>query len=274
MEKVAEHYEISGISDRIRDALMHTGIGDKPVTPDDLAPVDQFHIGGKEAAIELAEMAGFQSDHRILDVGCGIGGPARLLASTIGCHVVGIDFAHQFITAARMLTEWTYLTHLVSFIEGNAKNMPFEEAEFDGVWMEHVSMNIEDKPKLFADIFRVLKPGGVLAVHEVLAASELPAYYPAPWAPDEETSFLIGPKALCRAAKGAGFEIEAWQDKTEDSRKFFDKFYANIDEYGTPTMGLHTLMGPRFSELGRNVLRSLQDERIWVIQAKLVKPWQ
>ena len=190
---VGEHYARGDLAARILEALRAAGKDPDALTTDDLAPIDQLHIRGKEATLELAHRAGLTSGTRVLDIGGGLGGPARTLASEFGCTVEVLDFTEEFCRAGEHLTTRTGLSNQVSFRHGNALEMPYPDARFDVVWTQHSSMNIADKERLYAETQRVLRPGGRLALHEILAGPVSPIHFPVPWARDPDLGSLRPP---------------------------------------------------------------------------------
>lgn len=214
--KVASHYGEAGIGARILKALEEEGVDINALTPETLAPIDQFHTRGILATREHAELAAPNEDMHVLDVGCGVGGPARYLAWTYGCRVTGVDLTEEFVAVAKMLTERCRLDHFVDFHQANALDLPFEDASFDMVWCQNVTMNIGDKAALYREIARVLKPGGRFTSTEMSAGDAGPPHFPLPWARVPEISFLA-PQADMRAAlEAAGFRILEWRDTTAD----------------------------------------------------------
>ncbi|MCX6048162.1 MAG: class I SAM-dependent methyltransferase [Chloroflexi bacterium] len=182
LQQVANHYERGDVGARILAALAAAGKPVDALTPDDLAPVDQFHIRGPLATRELLHLAELTEGSTVLDVGGGLGGPARVLASELGCHVTVLDLAEAFCQAGELLTARTGLQAFVTFRQGNALDLPFPDESFDAVWTQHSSMNIEDKQQLYREMARVLRPGGKLAFNEILAGAGQPLHFPVPWA--------------------------------------------------------------------------------------------
>ncbi len=171
---VDEHYGRGNLTGRILEALRDSGKDPKSLDAEDLSPIDHFHTGGRRATLILAHLAGITSGMRVLDVGGGLGGPARALASEFGCTVEVLDITQEFCRAGEMLTKRTGLGDLVSFRYGSALEMPYPDASFDFVWTQHSSMNIADKERLYQEIHRVLRPGGSLAMHEIMAGPNSP----------------------------------------------------------------------------------------------------
>src|SRR5512135_933686 len=195
-EAVQTHYTRADLGDAILAALESAGKDVNRLTPEDLAPIDEFHIRGREATLELARAAGLDATKRVLDVGSGVGGTARCLAKEFGCRVTGVDLTDEYCRAAAMLCARTGLAHLVDFRQGDATNLPFDDCTFDVVWTEHVAMNIPDKTRLYNEMHRVLNPGGTLAIYDVLAGPSGPVLFPVPWARAPDASFLVQPDEL------------------------------------------------------------------------------
>ena len=165
---IERHYAESGLADTVLQALEKVLGGTDVPRLEDLPPVDELHIRGREATFEMIHNAQFSSDDHVLDVGCGVGGPSRWLAQMCGCRVSGLDITEAFCKVATLLARHTGLEKQVKYYHGSALDIPFEEDYFDGVWMQHVNMNIEDKSHLFSECRRVLRPGGKLVFYEII----------------------------------------------------------------------------------------------------------
>src|ERR1700761_8235532 len=187
LDGVRDHYRATGLTERLKTALAALGPEDRRLTSQQLGSLDQFHTRGLAATTELAQLAGVTADMSVLDVGSGIGGPARFLAATHGCRVTGIDLSEPFVDAARYLTERTGQSGLVSFQHGSALELPFDDGRFDAVLLQHVAMNIADRTRLYREIRRVLKKGGRFATYDVVLKAGEP-HYPVPWARTPATS--------------------------------------------------------------------------------------
>src|SRR5579862_4685898 len=190
LDGVREHYRATGLTERLKAALAVLGPEDRRLTPQELSGLDQFHTRGLAATAELAELTGIGAAMSVLDVGSGVGGPARFLAATCGCRVTGIDLSEPFVEAARYLTGRTGQSEQVSFLTGDALNLPFHDGHFDVALLQHVAMNVSDRAALYREIRRVLKPGGKFATFDVVLNSGDPQY-PLPWARTPATSFLL-----------------------------------------------------------------------------------
>lgn len=261
-DEIQAHYSRPEIGSVILAALEKAGKDLGRLTLEDLAPIDEFHIRGRAATLELARAAGLDANKRVLDVGSGVGGTSRCLAKEFGCRVTGIDLTDEYCRAAAMLSAKVGLTDLVDFRQGDATALPFADGEFDVVWTEHVAMNIPDKPRLYKEMYRVLKPGGTLAVYDVLAGPTGPVLFPVPWARTPDTSFLVQPGELRRLLEDAGFTISDWSDTTEVARTWFVALAEKIRKEGFPPLGFHVLMGADFQAMAQNQGRNLQEGRI------------
>ncbi len=261
-EAIQTHYTRSDLGEVILAALAKAGKDVDRLTPEDLAPIDQFHIRGRMATLELARAAGLDAAKHVLDVGSGVGGTSRCLAKEFGCRVTGIDLTEEYCRAATMLTDKIGLAHLVDFRQGDATALPFDDQTFDVVWTEHVAMNIPDKTRLYKEMHRVLKPGGTLAIYDVLAGPSGPVLFPVPWARTSDTSFLVQPDELRKLLTEADFTVTDWSDTTQAARTWFVALAEKIQKEGFPPLGFHVLMGADFQAMAQNQGRNLQEGRI------------
>lgn len=270
-EAIQTHYGRGELAERILAALQQAGVDIRQLSVATLAPIDEFHIRGREATLELARAAGLHAACHILDIGSGIGGTSRCLAQEFGCRVTGIDLTEEYCQVAAMLTAKVGLEERIDYRQGDATNLPFEDNQFDVVWTEHVAMNIPDKQRFYSEMYRVLKPGGTLAIYDVLAGSSGPVLFPVPWARTPETSFLVSAEALQDLLRAAGFTISSWKDSTAEAREWFTKLAEKIRRDGFPPLGFHLLMGPDFREMAQNQGRNLEEGRITLAQIVAVK---
>jgi len=261
-EAIQTHYTRADLADVILAALASAGKDVNRLTPEDLAPIDEFHIRGRAATLELARAAGLDATKRVLDVGCGVGGTSRCLAKEFGCRVTGIDLTDEYCRAAVTLSAKIGLAHLVDYRQGDATKLPFDDQSFDVVWTEHVAMNISDKTRLYKEMHRVLKPRGTLAIYDVLAGPSGPVLFPVPWARTPDTSFLVQPDELRKLLKEAGFTVTDWSDTTEAARAWFVSLAEKIRKEGLPPLGFHVLLGADFEAMAQNQGRNLQEGRI------------
>ena len=213
----AQYWSRPGLGDRILAALAEAGKNLDALTVDDLAATDQFHGGGKPTTVRLARLAGAAAGMRVLDVGGGLGGPARTLAAEFGCDVTAVDLTESYVQAAQLLTARLRLDARVRHQVGNALALPFDPGTFDMVWTQNSGMNIADKERLYAGFHRVLRPGGRLAIQEPMAGPVQPPVYPVMWARDAAGSFLRPPDAMRALIEGTGFTTRVWDDITSET---------------------------------------------------------
>jgi ubiquinone/menaquinone biosynthesis C-methylase UbiE len=268
-QPVADHYGRRALGDVILAALTAAGKDIEHLTPDDLAPVDEFHSGGRNATVRLAQLAQLNGSERVLDVGCGIGGPSRYLASRFGCVVTGLDLTAEFVALAGMLAQRTRLSDKVTYRQGDALDMPFADASFDLVWSQNAAMNIADRDRLYAEMRRVLTPSGRLALQEIAAGPGGEAFYPTPWASDKSISFLFTPQSTRAALERIGFRAVAWQDTTEEALQQQMARTKALETGSLPPLGLHIVIGEAFPTVTKNMLRNLQEERLKLFNAVL-----
>lgn len=265
-EAIQTHYARSDLGDAILAVLGKVGKDLDRLTLEDLAPIDEFHIRGRAATLELARAAGLDAARRVLDVGSGIGGTSRCLAKEFGCRVTGIDLTEDYCLAAALLTEKVGLTDLVDYRQGDATNLPFDDASFDVVWTEHAAMNIPDKSRLYEEMHRVLKPGGTLAIYDILSGPSGPVLFPVPWARTPDTSFQVRPDELRELLEAAGFAVTDWSDTTDAARAWFVSLAEKISKEGLPPLGFHILLGTDFQAMAQNQRRNLEEGRIVLAQ--------
>lgn len=228
-----------------------------PLTSDKLAGLDQFHVRGLEATKQLASLAGVQPEWRVLDAGCGLGGPSRFLVENYGCQVTGIDITQGFVAIARYLAERTGYAGQVDYEVGDLLALSTDARQFDLIWTQHVVMNIANRDSLYKSFRHMLKPGGKLAFYDVVASKEKPdLHMPVPWASNSDASFLLTAAETRDRLLGAGFKILTWLDVTADARAWLQQ--------ARPAQGLSlaTFMGPNFSAMTANLSRNLQEGRI------------
>lgn len=270
-QAIKTHYGRSDLADVIFAALEEAGADIQRLSLEELAPIDEFHIRGRAATLELAQAAGLRSTMRVLDIGSGIGGTSRCLAKEFGCRVTGIDLTEEYCQLASMLTEKVGLDGLIDYHQGDATNLPFADNEFDVVWTEHVAMNIPDKRRFYGEMYRVLRPGGTLAIYDVLAGTSGPVLFPVPWARTPDTSFLVSPDELRQLLRDSGFTVSDWKDTTAVAREWFVKLAERIRREGFPALGFHLLMGNDFRAMAQNQGRNLEEGRICLGQIVSVK---
>ena len=268
---INEHYGVSGILNSILDGLESSGKDLHRLELNDLAPIDEFHTRGKESTIEIANLAKLQPHHKVLDVGCGLGGSARYIANEYGCSVDGIDLTDEYIDVANKLTEFVNLTDKVSFKQASALEIPFPSENYDIVWTEHTQMNIADKEKFYGELSRVLKPKGRLVFHDIFFGTNPTPYYPTPWAEYDSLSSLCTQEEAKNAIQKSNLIVNEWKDKSEQSLEFFKETVKKIEKSGPPPLGFHLLMGKTAKTKLLNQVRNLEESRVSIVQGTASK---
>ena len=258
------HYRPAGLRERLERALALLAPAGQTLEPGQLGALDQFHTRGLAATRELAELGGIVAGHAVLDVGSGLGGPARLVAASRGCRVIGIDLSEEFVEAARYLSERTGQTAQVEFLHASALALPFGDAVFDRILLQHVAMNIRQRTELYREMRRVLVPGGRMAAYDVVRAGGEPLY-PLPWARSPEHSFLLDAAATRDAVEAAGLRTLAWRDDTPAAIGWAQRLLQAVG--APPAPGLAVAMGEDFPQLAANLARSLLQGRVGVLMA-------
>ncbi len=269
---VDRHYASPGIAERILAALRAANGAAAPVNPETLAPIDHFHGRGVVATEELVVLLDPQPGERILDIGSGIGGPARWIAAKRGCHVTGVDLTAEFCDAARALNAATGMADRVTIIDGSALDLPVPDASFDRAYSQNVVMNIADKTRCYREAFRVLRPGGVLAMSNICAGEGGEIYFPVPWAATPTTSFLATPEETRADLAEAGFEIVSFRDTSDGLLPAIIRDRERVERDGLPPLGIHLIMGERIREMRINSARNAEDGRVRSIEALVRKP--
>jgi SAM-dependent methyltransferase len=268
-QRVAQHYTHGTLEESILAALRAAGKDLDHLSPDDLAPVDEFHIGGREATVDFAAQLDFKPGMLLLDVGCGVGGPSRYFAREWGCRVTGIDLTEEYVRVAEALARRTGLAGSVTYRCAGASDLPFPAGTFDGAYMLHVGMNIENKIAVFQEVRRVLKPGAVFGVYDIMRENEGDLNFPVPWSSIPETSFVESPATYRRLLQAAGFDIQKERNRRDFAIEFFREMRAQAAAAGgPPPLGLHIPMGAAWPEKIANVIGSL--ERGLIAPAEMV----
>jgi len=264
-DAVANHYTKKNLLARIFTGLEETGIDKNNLKADDLMSVDEFHIGGREATAYAVEKLMLDKKHNVIDIGCGIGGAARYIATQAECRVTGIDLTPEYISIANILTALTKLSHKVNFEEANALTLPADNETFDAALTIHVAMNIPQRAELYYEIARVLKPGATLCIFDVMKKSDDNLAFPVPWSESPETSHLVTPQEMSTFLTDAGFEIQELEDRTDFALNFFEQSYA-VAKNGPAPLGIHLVLGDNASEKLKNVRCNIENDRIIPVQ--------
>jgi ubiquinone/menaquinone biosynthesis C-methylase UbiE len=261
-ERVNRHYGWSGLMETIEAEIRRNEIEPTQVTVDELAPVDNYHWHRLAGTLALARAAEITDVDRVLDVGGGIGGPARQLAHRYGCRVTVLDLTDEYCAVGQTLTAWTKLEDKVSFVCANALAMPFPDGSFDVAWTQHASMNIADKAGLYREMARVVRVGGRLAFFDVLAGPNQPIHFPVPWASDPSFNFLLTPDETRALIARSGFREVTWLTG-EDLDAELDRPEPHGDEpSSSPPLNPGLLNGPNGPQMGANVGRNGDEGRI------------
>jgi SAM-dependent methyltransferase len=255
--RVAEHYTHGDLERAILEALAATGVDLDHLTPQDLASVDELHTGGREATVAFADQLDLRPGMHLLDVGSGLGGPARHFAQERGCRVTGIELTEEFVRVAEALTRRLGLADRVSYRCGSALALPFAAASFDGAYMIHVGMNIADKAALFGEVRRVLRPGGVFAIYDVMGDGGA-LRFPLPWASEPGFSFVESAAAYRRLLEDAGFEVRAERDRRDAAIAFFQRLRGMAQRGGPPPLGPQIVMGATTSQKLANLAEGVE----------------
>ncbi|MHA1255845.1 MAG: class I SAM-dependent methyltransferase [Promethearchaeota archaeon] len=262
-EAINTQYGKSDLGDKILAILENKDLDIEGFNKDVLAPIEELHLHGRAATIELAKGVGLNEKMRVLDIGCGIGGPARTLASEFGCHVTGLDLSKEYCTAAKIINDKLGLNNNIEIKQGNALNMPFDNAEFDLVFMQHVLMNIENKEHLITQINRVLGPKGRLAIHTICASSTTPIHLPVIWADNPDINFLLTNRELSHLISDIGFIELYWRDHT---KQVLEGIQQARSKRKPVNFDLFSSIVPDVSIKWRNINRNLNEGRIIVMQ--------
>lgn len=264
---VANHYTRGDLLSAIRAGVEKLGKTPETVTIEDLAPVDEFHIGGRMATRSFLDQIGIRPEDHVLDVGCGIGGASRFAARTYGCQVTGIDLTEEYVETGNTLCSWLGLENRVKLSQGNALAMSLPDATVDKAFMLHVGMNIPDKASLAMEVWRVLRPGGIFGIYDIMEVGGDQLKYPVPWATVAKASSLASPANYKHSLMAAGFQIVSERDRREFALDFFERLKANSAVAdGPPPLGLHILMGKEAPTKVKNMIENVSRNRVAPIE--------
>ena len=264
---VANHYTRGDLLSAIRAGVEKLGKTPETVTIEDLAPVDEFHIGGRMATRSFLDQIGIRPEDHVLDVGCGIGGASRFAARTYGCQVTGMDLTEEYVETGNTLCSWLGLENRVKLSQGNALAMNLPDATVDKAFMLHVGMNIPDKASLAMEVWRVLRPGGVFGIYDIMEVGGDQLKYPVPWATVAKASSLASPANYKHSLMAAGFQIVSERDRREFTLDFLERLKENSAVAdGPPPLGLHILMGKEAPTKVQNMIENVSRNRVAPIE--------
>lgn len=269
-QDIENHYLKKGLFEKIIKQLEKQGVDLNDVGRKDIAGVDEFHVRGATVSKELAKTIDLKG-LSILDVGCGLGGPCRMLADEYGCAATGIDLSAEFVRTAKELSKLVKLDHKTRFFQGDATELPFKDNAFDAVWTQHVQMNVPDKEKLYSEIHRVLRVGGHFLFYDIFKKGGGQVAYPMPWASKEEQSFLFKHGEMDAILVDLGFKEIQSVNQTEAGIAFFDSLFAKLKDVGPPKVGLNILMGESTGPKLMNLMNHLKDNVVILVSGAYQK---
>lgn len=270
---VSQHYTHGDLTEAIRAGIVAQGKTPETITINDLAPLDEFHIGGRRATEDFLDQLGLATATSVLDVGCGLGGAARFVATRYGSRVTGVDLTPEYVLAGNVICQWVRLDQQVSLLQGSALALPFGDGTFDSAYMLHVGMNIADKEKLASEVARVLRPGATFGIYDVMRTGPGELAYPVPWAATASLSAVTGPEDYKHALQKAGFSITAERNRRDFALQFFADLRAKTAAAGgPPPLGLHVLMGRTTPEKVQNMISNIAQGLIAPVELIARKP--
>lgn len=262
-DSVSRHYGAGGrLAERIAAELRSRGLDPERLRAADLEALDEFHFLGRAATLELVDWLDLRPESQVLDIGSGLGGVSRTIAEHAGCHVTGVDLTEEFCEAAAVLSDWVGLSGATGFRQGDATRLPFPDAAFDGAVTVHVAMNVADKPAMYAEARRVLKPGARFGVYDILQGEGGEVLYPAPWASEPSISHLATPNEMSAHLRGAGFTILHEADSTAESQRWLEDRMVRPRDGRAPPVTTQFLFGSVSREMARNQVIGLRERRM------------
>lgn len=269
---VADYWGRGDIYGLIVSALQKMSKPLEDLTVEDLAPVDHFHARGFRATVELADRLPVKAGQHIVDIGCGLGGPARYMAKRFQCNVSGLDITKPFVEVANKLTALLRMEQQVKIDHGEGQRLPYPDTVFDGAYTQHVTMNVADRPTFFAEAHRVLKPGAFFALTEHGLGPKGSPHYPLPWSSDGSGAYLVTPSETRTTLEEAGFEAIVVEDTGGKYLAGYKTAIEKAEKGALPPLGLHLLMGETALQKTRNAAKNIEEGRTHPIQLVCRKP--
>jgi SAM-dependent methyltransferase len=265
-QAIADHWAKGDVYGLILTALERVGKSPERLSIEDLAPIDHFHARGFPATVDLADRLPIRADHHVLDIGCGLGGPARYFATRFQCRVTGIDITPAFVEAARKLTALLGLEGQVTIDHGDGQTLPYADKVFDGAYTQHVTMNVPDRARFFGEAYRTLKPGAYFALTEHGLGPTGNPHYPVPWSSDGAGAYLVPPSETRALLEAAGFEDVLVEDTGDKYLEAYKRVMGLATQGAMPLLGIHILMGESWIENTRNAARNIEEGRTHPVQ--------
>lgn len=271
-KSVSDHWGTGDVYSRIINAMKTAEIDPETVTVEQLAPVDHFHARGFPATIELADALPIEPGQRLVDIGCGIGGPARYLVQRFGCQVDGVDITAPFVDAGNQLSALVGMQDAVKIELGDGQKLPYEDGSFDGGYSQHVTMNVPDRTAFFGEAFRVLKPGAFFALTEHGLGEVGDPHHPLPWSEDGSGAYLMRPTDTIDALEKSGFSDIQVSDTGEKYLQGYLRAIELAEKGEAPVFGVHILLGKLAPQIVRNAARNIEERRTHPVQIICRKP--